>query len=108
MIKDRQIARINGFKQTQRPAFEKHLQHLIFPPSPRMLHRVRLVALLAHIRSRNNFAPRIDLIGLNCIIEFVAHNIEAESTLGIGELGNQGSHSTDCIRAQLLIGYQSL
>ena len=54
VIEDGQIAGVDGFKQTQRLTLKQHLQHLVFPPTPGMLHGVRLVAFLAPVRRRRD------------------------------------------------------
>ena len=73
-----------------------------------MLGRVRLVALLAHVRCRDDFAVGIEFVRADGVAQPIPHDVEAEATRVVGLLRDQGAHPADRVRAELLIGHQRL
>ena len=70
-----------------------------------MLGRVRLIALLAHVRCRDDFAVGIEFVCTNRVAQPIPHNVKAEAARVVGLLRDQGTHPTDRVRAELLIGH---
>ena len=108
VVEHRQVLRIDDLEQAQRPALEHHLQHLVFPPAPGMLHRIGLVALLAQVGRGDDLAPRVDLVRLDLVAELVAHDVKEKASFCVGLVHDQGAHPADAVVAQLLVGHQGL